>query len=105
VWAIAVYAALAAVLAVGVGGLLRHAAAAVAVLILWPYLLELTLSGIPHLRDIVVPLLPFRNAFAFVGGEKGVLMWWGPWVSLLYFTGFVAVIFLAAAYVTNRRDP
>src|SRR4029079_3058234 len=37
--AISLYAALAAVLGVGVGALVRHAAAAVAVLLLWPLLL------------------------------------------------------------------
>jgi ABC-2 type transport system permease protein len=68
-------------------------------------LLELTLAGIPHVREVVTPFLPFRNAFAFVGGDKPDLMWWGPWVSLLYFTGFVALLFLAAVYVTTRRDP
>ena len=37
--AIALYAALAAVLGVGVGALLRHSAGAVSVLLLWPLLL------------------------------------------------------------------
>ena len=31
-------------------------------------------------------------------------MRWGPWGALWYFTGTVAVVFIAAVIVINRRD-
>src|SRR5690606_30588967 len=45
--AVALYAALAAVLAVGVAALVRHTAGAVAVLLLWPLLVEPLLANLP----------------------------------------------------------
>ena len=66
VGAIALYAALAAVLGVGVGALLRVAAGAVAVLLLWPLVVEPMLGNLPSVGTEVGPYLPFANAFLFI---------------------------------------
>ena len=63
VGAISLYAVLAAVLGVGVGALLRHAAGAVAVLLLWPLLVEPVLGNLPSIGSEVGPYLPFANVF------------------------------------------
>jgi ABC-2 type transport system permease protein len=105
--AVGLYALLGAVLAVSLGVLLRHAAAVIALLLMMPFVIEPLLSSTPRVGERVGPLLPFANAYAFTGVPwfSGVQLWWGPLGSLLYFTGVVAVVFLAAAFVINRRDP
>ncbi|TQK30324.1 ABC transporter permease [Arthrobacter sp. SLBN-53] len=110
VGALAVYAAAGAVLAVGVGALLRHTAAAVAVLLLVPFVVEPMLSVSTDIGDTVGPLLPFVNAAAFTGASifgflHSFSMWWGPQGSALYFGGVALGIFAAAVVVVERRDP
>ncbi|MGN7778019.1 ABC transporter permease [Mycolicibacterium sp. 22603] len=110
VGALALYAAAAAVLAVGVGALLRHTAAAVAVLLLVPFVVEPMLSVSTDIGDTAGPLLPFVNAAAFTGASifgflHSFSMWWGPGASALYFGGVALVVFTAAVVVVERRDP
>ena len=56
---IALYAALAAVLGVAVGALLRASAGAVALLLLWPLVAEPLLGNMPNISTQVGPYLPF----------------------------------------------
>lgn len=106
VGAIGLYAALGAVLAVGLGALLRHAAVVVAILVLLPFVVEPLLGAMPRIGERVGPLLPFANALAFtkVPWVQFSAMWWGPVGALVYFTSVVAVVFTAAVFVINRRD-
>ena len=107
VGAVALYAMLAAVLGVAVGALLRHTAGAVAVLLLWPLVVEPVLGNMPNLATEVGPYLPFVNAFVFTDVPwlfPGYAMPWGPLGSLVYFGLVVAAAFVAAAVVVNRRD-
>jgi ABC-2 type transport system permease protein len=107
VGALALYAALGAVLAVSLGVLLRHAAAVVAVLLMMPFVIEPVLGSLPRVGDRLGPVLPFVNAYLFteVPWWFAGVPWWGPLGALLYFCGVVAVAFLAAVLVINRRDP
>jgi ABC-2 type transport system permease protein len=107
VGALALYAVLAAVLGVGVGALIRFAAGTVAVLLLWPLVAEPILGNLPSVGTEIGPYLPFGNMFRFLE-----VLWlypvyampWGEAGSLLYFVGVVAVVFIAAIVVVNRRD-
>lgn len=101
----ALYAALAAVLGVGVGALVRFAAGAVAALLLWPLVAEPLLGNMPNLE--AGPWLPFANMFRFLGVEwlfPTYDMRWGEVGSLVYFVAWVAAVFVAAVVVMNRRD-
>jgi ABC-2 type transport system permease protein len=107
VGAIALYAVLAAVLGVAVGALLRAAAGAVAVLLLWPLVVEPVLGNLPSIGSEVGPYLPFANVLLFVNVQwlyPVYAMAWGVLGSLVYFVVIVAVIFGAAIVVLNRRD-
>jgi ABC-2 type transport system permease protein len=107
VGAIAIYAVLATVLAVGVGALLRAAAGAVAVLLMWPLVVEPILGNLPRIASEVGPYLPFANAFVFTDVQwlyPVYAMSWGKVGSLVYFVAVVAVVFVAAIVVLNRRD-
>jgi hypothetical protein len=107
VGAVTVYAALTAALGVGVAALLRHSAGAVAVLLLWPLLVEPVLGNLPGIGSQVGPYLPFVNVFRFLDVQwmfPVYAMKWGPVGSLLYFTIVVAAVSAAATVVVNRRD-
>lgn len=105
--AIGLYAMLGAVLAVGLGTLIRHSAGVIAILLLLPFVIEPLLGSIPRVGARVGPLMPFANVNTFTEVEwvQTFSMWWGPLGALLYFTGVVAVVFLAATVDINRRDP
>jgi ABC-2 type transport system permease protein len=107
VGAMTLYAVLGAVLAVGLGVLLRHTAAVVALLLLLPFVVEPLLGIIPEVGQRVGSLLPFANAYAFTRIEwlQTVSMWWGPVGAALYFAAVVAVVFGAAHVVVGRREP
>lgn len=103
----AVYAMLAAMLGIGVGALVRFTAGAVAVLLLWPLVLEPMLANMPSTGGRVGPFLPFGNIFRFIE-----VSWlyptfdtpWGELGSLVYFAVVVAGVFVAAVIVVNSRD-
>jgi hypothetical protein len=104
---IALYAALAAVLGVAVGALLRASAGAVALLLLWPLVAEPLLGNMPNISTQVGPYLPFGNAFRSIGVQwlyPYYAMPWGELGSIVYFAGVVAVVFVAALVTINRRD-
>lgn len=105
-YAIPLYAALAMFLAVGVGAIVRQTAGAVAILLLWPLVIESILTILPRVGEHVGPFLPFANATLFLGGEGSVPgnFHWGPWGGVLYFAAFVAVVFGASIAITNSRD-
>ncbi|MGE2716856.1 ABC transporter permease [Mycolicibacterium litorale] len=107
VGAMAVYAMLGSVLAVGLGALIRHSAGVIAVLLLLPFVVEPLLGAMPQVGRRVGPLLPFTNANAFteVPLLQTVSMWWGPLGSLVYFAAVAAVVFALAVVDVNRRDP
>jgi ABC-2 type transport system permease protein len=92
------------VLAVGVGTLLRQSAGAIALLLLWPLLIESLFNLFGSFGTKVMPFLPFLNANNFLGAQQGVEFHWGPWGSLVYFAVFVFVIFGAGLVVVNKRD-
>lgn len=107
VGAVAMYAALAAVLGVGVGALLRTSAGAVAVLLLWPLVAEPILGNLPSIASAVGPYLPFSNILLVIDVQwlyPAYAMPWGVLGSLVYFIAVVAAVFGAAIVVLDRRD-
>lgn len=105
--AVALYALVAAVLGVAVGALLRHTAGAVALLLLWPLVVEPVVGNLPNFGTKVGPFLPFVNAFVYTDVPwlfPTYVMPWGEYGSLAYFALIAAGSFAAAVYVVNRRD-
>ena len=97
--------ALAAILAVGVGALLRQSAGAIAILLLFPLLVESLIGLIPKVGSGIQHWMPFLNASNFTGGGGGSTSgFMSPWYSLLYFAAVTAVIFGLAIFVVERRD-
>jgi len=106
VWAIA------AVVALAVGILVRQTAGAVTILLVWALLLENLVGLIPRVGADIQGWLPFVNATNFLtggGGEAGATpsmsaMAFGPWGSLAWFAGIAVVLMAIALVVANRRD-
>ena len=105
--ALGLFAALAAVLGVAVGALLRHTAGAVAALLLWPLVIEPVLGNLPNIGAEVGPYLPFSNVFLFTHVPwmyPDYEMPWGEVGSLVYFAAVTAAVFVIAVVVVDRRD-
>lgn len=95
--------ALASVLAVAVGTLLRQSAGAIALIVLFPLLVENLVQLVPQYGSDIHDWMPFANANHFLGAGQldGPL---GPWGSLVYFAAVVAAVLAGALVVVNRRD-
>jgi len=107
VGAITLYAMLASVLGVGVGALLRASAGAVALLLLWPLVVEPMLANMPNMGTEVGPYLPFANAFIFIRVQwlyPVYAMPWGPVGSIVYFAVVTAIVLAEALVFIYRRD-
>ncbi len=104
VYGTALFALFASILAVGVGALLRQSAGTIAILLLWPMLIESLFGLFGSFGRNVQPFLPFANINYFLGTDQGIDFHWGPWVAFLYFAVFTLVVFGAAVVVVNRRD-
>lgn len=104
--------AIAAVLAMAVGTLLRSTAAAVSILLVWALLVENLVLLIPRAGDDIKTWLPFTAANRFVtagagpnGGEDfGLPFHYGPWGGLAYFAGVTAALLVIAVVLAERRD-
>ncbi|HEU5473062.1 MAG TPA: ABC transporter permease [Actinophytocola sp.] len=108
--------AIAAVIAVAVGTLIRHSAGAISLLLIWVMLVESLVSLIPKIGDDIQEWMPFYVANKFLTGnpdltnrplEEGpppssaVL---SPWWALAYFAGIAVVLLLVALFTANKRD-
>jgi ABC-2 type transport system permease protein len=103
--------ALSAVIAVAVGILIRQSAGAIAILILWPLLVENLFNLIPRVGDDLSQWSPFQNAGSFLvqGQEFGLAGQPGdfalsPWWALLYFAGWAAALLAIALFSASKRD-
>ncbi|MBC7593390.1 MAG: hypothetical protein H7288_05545 [Kineosporiaceae bacterium] len=101
----ALTAGVAAVFALGIAALFRNVAAAIAIVVLWPSVVELMLPQLfgERAADAAV-FLPFLNARNFMGLDAGVDFHWSPAGSGLYFLVFAVVIFVAGVLMSRRAD-
>jgi len=104
--------ALSAVIAVAVGILIRQSAGAIAILILWPLLVENLFNLIPKVGDDLAEWSPFANGSSFLNqgqdfglaGDAGGNFALGPWWALLYFAGWAAALMALALFSASKRD-
>jgi ABC-2 type transport system permease protein len=106
--------AISAVIAVAVGILIRQSAGAIAILILWPLLVENLVNLIPKVGDDLARWAPFANGSSFLNqGQDAGLAGQGavgsnfaltPWWALLYFAGWAAALMIIALFSASKRD-
>jgi ABC-2 type transport system permease protein len=107
-----VYAA-AAVLAVGIGTLVRQTAGAVSIVLVWALLVENLVGLIPGIGPDLREWMPFNAANHFLtagqpstgtGGPPPVRMPFGPWGGLAYFAGIAVAVLIVALVTAEKRD-
>jgi ABC-2 type transport system permease protein len=104
--------ALSSVIAVAVGILIRQSAGAIAILLLYPIVVENLFGLIPKIGDDLAKWSPFNNANSFLNqgqdfglaGAQGGNYALSPWWSLLYFAGWAAALLTIALVSASRRD-
>lgn len=94
--------AVAGVLAVAVAVIVRQSAGAVALVLLWPLLIENLIRLIPGVDDSIGPWLPFVAGRQFVSG--GADLDPSPLGGLAAFAGWTLLIWLIAAALLRSRD-
>jgi ABC-2 type transport system permease protein len=108
IWGPGVIAAVAAVLAVAVGTLVRQSAGAIAVVLLWPLVVENLFRLFGDFGRDLQPWLPFSASTAFYTGGGGFSLFaqsapnW--WQGGLIFLGTALVLLLLALAAAKRRD-
>jgi ABC-2 type transport system permease protein len=95
--------ALGSVLALAVGLLVRHTAAAVSLVLVWALRGEPLVSALPGVGADIARWLPFVHA-ANVTGVGGEGLPFGPWGSLGYFAALTAALLGVALVAVGRRD-
>lgn len=108
--------AIAAVIAVAVGTMIRHSAGAISLLLIYSQLVEGLVGLIPSIGDDIQKWLPFNVANKFLTGNPDLTARpisegpgvsnaaLSPWWALAYFAGVAAVLVAAAIFTANRRD-
>jgi ABC-2 type transport system permease protein len=106
--------AVAAIFAIAVGILIRQSAGAIAILILWPLLVESLLPLIPKIGDDLQKWTPFTNANQFLNGEQdmglagadaaGASTALSPWWALAYFAAWGVGLLIIALVTASKRD-
>ncbi|WP_199440538.1 hypothetical protein [Umezawaea beigongshangensis] len=108
--------AVGAVLALAVGLLVRQTAAAVAIILVFPLLVESLVGLIPKIGTDIQEWLPFQSASNFVlggpdlsgrptdAGPPQMDLPLSPWGSLAYFTAISVALLVVALVVTTKRD-
>ncbi|OLR91005.1 hypothetical protein [Actinokineospora bangkokensis] len=95
--------AVAAVVAVAVGILVRQSAGAISVVLIWSLLVETLVALIPRVGRDIQQWMPFQVGSRFLGeGAPGAPL--GPWASLGYFAAVAAVLLAVALVVADKRD-
>jgi len=103
--------AIAAVIAVAVGTIVRQSAGAIAILLLWPLLVESLFTLIPTVGENVGPWLPFAAGYRFLDPTTGDGQFFQPDSAgptpvqgLLAFAGYGLVLWLIAVVLLQKRD-
>ncbi len=95
--------AVAAIMALAVGTLVRQTAGAVTILLVWSMLVESLVALIPEIGANIQQWLPFTALDRFLGpGMADAPL--GPWGSLCYVLGVAVALWIVAAVVAHRRD-
>jgi ABC-2 type transport system permease protein len=99
--------AIAAIIAIAVGILIRQSAGAITLLLVYSLLVENLIALVPHFGPDIQKWMPFMQASNFapvtMGGDHPNMPL-SPWGSLIYFAAFAAVLFGISLTVAKRRD-
>lgn len=105
IWILVPVWAMCGVVGVAIGTLVRRAAPAATLAVLWPMALEPLMAEVPWLGDHLAAWLPFRNATRlYQPGSVPAELAHGPWTAFAVFALFTVVLAGAAALVDAARN-
>ena len=98
--------AIAAILSVAVGTLLRQTAGAVTLLMIWSLLVESLVVLVPQVGEDIQKWMPFTAAGYFLQGNATTAaeMPFSPWAALAYFAAIAIGLLVVAIVTAQRRD-
>ncbi|MFI6678467.1 ABC transporter permease [Kribbella sp. NPDC050470] len=106
--------AIAAIFAIAVGILIRQSAGAIAILLVWPLLIESLVVLIPKVGDDLQKWAPFTNGGQFINGGQdmgsagaeaaGPSTALSPWWALAYFAAWGVGLLIIALVTASKRD-
>jgi ABC-2 type transport system permease protein len=108
--------AIAAIIAVSVGSIVRHSAGAIAILLIYTQLVESLVRLVPNVGINIQKWMPFYVANRFLTGNPDITArradegpppseaTMSPWWALAYFAGIALILLATALLVTNKRD-
>lgn len=99
--------ALAAIIALSVGILVRQSAGAISIVLTYTMVAEPLISMIPGVGHTIHKWMPFTMAHEFLNGNSdpgSAPSSVNPWWALAYFAAFTAVLLAAALVTANKRD-
>lgn len=102
-WAQPVLAFLSVGVAVGLGALVRSAALAISLLLVWEFVGETVVSATPK-SALAYPAMPFYNAALFAGQEQQVPALWSPgWAGVYWLVLAVVLVALGVWRLRARQ--
>jgi ABC-2 type transport system permease protein len=103
---IVIFAVIVSLLGLGLGMVIRNTPAAVAVLILWPLVIENIIRAVLSAAGVDHPLkfLPYISGFALSRTDSGDAEMLGRVAGGLYFFAVTAAVAATGAVITARRD-
>ena len=87
----------------GLSLLLRNAAAAISLLLVWSLALESIIPSIPKVGETLADFMPFADGMSWALGT-GAHNDWGSGINLLWYAVVCVVLWAAGLLVTMRRD-
>jgi ABC-2 type transport system permease protein len=76
----------------------------VAIVVIWPLLVEGLTTLVPRVGDRLATFMPFANAYLFLGDSQGLPFSWSALGGLLWFTAIAAAVTGAAVWLITTRD-
>ncbi|MGO4782710.1 hypothetical protein [Cryobacterium sp. W22_MBD10_FK3] len=103
-YGVPVFAIAATLMAIGVANIVRRTAGAVAVVIIWPLLIEGLTTLIPNVGNQIATFLPFSNAQYFLGSEQGLDFGYSPFGGLAVLALWTTLIYGLGLWSVRARD-
>ena len=104
-WRFPVFAAVGTLAVMGLAYIMRNAAGAIALFLVWTMALEGLVGLIPRVGEKIAGWMPFANGNFWAQGEMARMnITWGEWPAFALFSAVCVVLWLVGVVMTLRRD-
>lgn len=104
-WRFTVYAGLATFAVIGLAYLMRNAAGAIGLFLVWTLGVESMVMLLPRFGETLAGWMPFTNGDFWTQGEiaQGAITW-GEWTAFAWYAAVCVILWVAGLVVTLNRD-